>query len=60
MSAATGDLSLVFLGRRQVGGVTPGTILTANGVIGTHRNRPAMLNPDYLLLSVPNGGTAHH
>ncbi|HMK10220.1 MAG TPA: amino acid permease, partial [Acidimicrobiales bacterium] len=56
---ATGDLALVFLGRRQVGGVVPGTILTANGVIGTHRNRPAMLNPDYVLLSVTNGG-AHH
>ncbi|HTN78228.1 MAG TPA: amino acid permease [Acidimicrobiales bacterium] len=56
---ATGDLALVFLGRRQVGGVVPGTVLTANGVIGTHRTRPAMLNPDYRLLSVPNGGAQH-
>ncbi|HMK12860.1 MAG TPA: OB-fold nucleic acid binding domain-containing protein, partial [Acidimicrobiales bacterium] len=57
---ATGDLTLVFLGRRQIGGIVPGTILTATGVIGVHRNRAAMLNPDYELLSVPNGGSAHH
>jgi amino acid transporter len=56
---ATGDLTLVFLGRRRIGGIVPGTVVTATGVIGTHRNRPAMLNPEYVLLSVPNGG-AHH
>ena len=56
---ATGDLALVFLGRRQIGGIVPGTVLTASGVIGTHRNRPAMLNPEYVLLSVPNGGSHH-
>jgi amino acid transporter len=47
----TGSLTLVFLGRREVGGIGPGTVLTAEGVVGTHHNRPAMLNPTYTLLS---------
>jgi amino acid transporter len=54
-----GMLTLVFLGRREIGGIGPGTVLTAEGVVGTHRNRPAMLNPTYTLLSTPDH-TAHH
>jgi amino acid transporter len=54
-----GQLTLVFLGRRQLGGIGPGTVLTAEGVVGTHRNRPAMLNPNYTLLSTPDH-SAHH
>ncbi len=54
-----GLLTLVFLGRREVGGVGPGTVLTVSGVVGTHRNRPAMLNPAYTLLSTPDH-TGHH
>jgi hypothetical protein len=52
-------LTLVFLGRREIGGIGPGAVLTAEGVVGTHRNRPAMLNPTYTLLSTPDH-TAHH
>jgi hypothetical protein len=44
----------VFLGRREVGGIGAGTVLTATGVVGTHRNRPAMLNPTYTLISTPD------
>jgi amino acid transporter len=54
-----GMLTLVFLGRREIGGIGPGTVLTAEGLVGTHRNRPAMLNPTYTLLSTPDH-TAHH
>jgi amino acid transporter len=49
-----GMLTLVFLGRREVGGIGAGTVLTATGVVGTHRNRPAMLNPTYTLISTPD------
>jgi len=54
-----GVLTLVFLGRREVGGIAPGTVLTATGVVGTHRNHPAMLNPTYTLLSTPEHGARH-
>jgi amino acid transporter len=55
----TGELTLVFLGRREVGGVRPGAVIKAEGVVGTHRHRAAILNPAYVLLSTPNP-TAHH
>ena len=56
---ATGELTLVFLGRRDVGGVRPGAVIKAEGVVGTHRHRAAILNPAYVLLSTPDP-TAHH
>jgi hypothetical protein len=55
----TGEITLVFLGRREVGGVRPGAVIAAEGVVGIQRNRPAMLNPGYSLLSTPDP-TAHH
>jgi amino acid transporter len=51
---SSGMLTLVFLGRREVGGIGTGTVLTAEGVVGTHRNRLAMLNPTYTLVSTPD------
>jgi amino acid transporter len=50
---ATGELTLVFLGRREIGGIRPGAVLTAEGVVSTEHNRAIMLNPVYTLLSVP-------
>jgi hypothetical protein len=47
----TGELTLVFLGRRAVGGVRPGVLVSAEGVVGTNRNRAVMLNPVYSLMS---------
>jgi hypothetical protein len=47
---ATGALSVVFLGRRQIAGVDVGTRLEASGTVGVFRNRLAMLNPTYKLL----------
>jgi amino acid transporter len=51
--ASGGELLLVFLGRRQIAGIRPGTQLVAEGMVGDWRGRLAMLNPDYELLSVP-------
>ncbi|MDQ1424140.1 MAG: hypothetical protein QOD72_1638 [Acidimicrobiaceae bacterium] len=55
----TGEITLVFLGRREVGGVRPGAVIAAGGVVGMQQNRPAMLNPSHSLISTPDP-TAHH
>jgi hypothetical protein len=46
----TGSISIVFLGRRQVPGIEPGTRLVAHGMAGSHFGRLAILNPEYELL----------
>jgi amino acid transporter len=46
----SGALTIVFLGRRSVPGIEPGTQLAAEGMVGSHRGRLAMLNPGYQLL----------
>lgn len=46
----TGALNLVFLGRRAVPGIEPGTQLRTEGMIGKHNGRLAVINPDYELL----------
>jgi RecG-like helicase len=45
----TGALSLVFLGRRDIAGITVGTHLEATATVGVFQNRLAMLNPTYEL-----------
>jgi RecG-like helicase len=49
----TGGLTLVFLARRHLAGVHPGTVMRAEGVVGAHQRRLAMLNPVYELEHVP-------
>lgn len=49
----TGGISVVFLARRKVGGIRPGTVMTVSGVVGAHERRLAILNPRYELESVP-------
>ena len=46
----TGGLTVVFLGRRKIGGIHPGTRLMVEGVVGDHHEKLAMLNPTYMLL----------
>jgi hypothetical protein len=46
---ATGGLILVFLGRRKISGIGLGRTLTAEGVVGVHDHRLAVLNPSYEL-----------
>jgi hypothetical protein len=46
----TGEILVVFLGRRHIAGIEPGTILSASGVVGQHASHLEILNPDYNLL----------
>jgi hypothetical protein len=48
----TGGISVVFLGRRHVAGIRPGTRMVVEGMVGDHAGRLAILNPDYRLLAV--------
>jgi amino acid transporter len=52
----SGALTLVFLGRRAIPGLNPGTKLMAEGTIGSYQGRLAMLNPTYELLASSAGG----
>lgn len=45
----TGGITVVFLARRRLGGVRPGTVMTVEGVVGAHERRLAILNPEYEL-----------
>jgi hypothetical protein len=45
----TGGISVVFLARRRIGGVRPGTVMTVEGMVGSHERRLAILNPEYEL-----------
>ena len=47
----TGGLIVVFLGRRWIAGIQPGTVLTVEGMVGEHQGRPAIINPDFELVS---------
>jgi hypothetical protein len=51
ISDATGSMSVVFLGRRQIAGLEIGRRLIAEGMVGSHGGRLAILNPVYELLS---------
>jgi RecG-like helicase len=46
----SGQLTIVFLGRRHVAGIEPGRHLLCEGVIGEQQGRRQMLNPVYRLL----------
>jgi amino acid transporter len=49
---ASGEaLIVVFLGRRSIGGIETGTRMIVEGMVGKHRERLAMINPMYELLS---------
>jgi RecG-like helicase len=49
----TGGIGVVFLGRRQVAGVRPGTRMVVEGMVGEHAGHMAILNPEYRLLATP-------
>jgi len=48
----TGEILVVFLGRRHVGGWEPGAFVMATGVAGERSGRLEILNPDYELLAL--------
>jgi hypothetical protein len=49
----TGNITVVFFGRRAVGGVRVGTVMSVTGVAGRHHGMTAMLNPAYTIISSP-------
>ncbi len=50
LADGTGDVRVVFLGRRHIPGIVPGTYLSAHAVVGERAGRLEMLNPEYTLL----------
>jgi len=51
-------VTLVFLGRRSISGIRSGSLLVAEGMVGKHRNKLAIINPTYELLSVTDSSDA--
>jgi hypothetical protein len=51
LADATGEISVVFLGRRHVGGWEPGAFVAVTGMVGDRGGRLEILNPDYQLLA---------
>jgi len=45
-------ITLVFMGRRAIAGLQSGGRITAEGMVGKHRGRLAMINPAFELASV--------
>jgi hypothetical protein len=45
----SGTLAIVWLGRRQIGGIEPGRALVARGRVAVTQGRPVMFNPRYEL-----------
>ncbi len=54
----TGALLIVFFGRRQLSGVSTGSRLVVEGMVGEHRSTMAMLNPVYEIQIDPHPGEA--
>ena len=49
-------ITLVFLGRRSISGLHSGSALVAEGMVGKHRGRLAMVNPAFELVSAAGAG----
>ncbi len=47
----SGGITVVFLGRRRVAGISLGTRMIVSGIAGAHHGKLAVLNPDYTLLA---------
>jgi hypothetical protein len=59
----SGAIDVVFLGRKQVAGIAPGARLVVEGMVGDHRGRLAILNPEYRILAAADEHElppAHH
>ena len=46
------SISVIFLGRRSIAGVSVGTRMAVEGTVGIHKTRLAILNPSYQILAV--------
>ncbi|MGH2928894.1 MAG: OB-fold nucleic acid binding domain-containing protein, partial [Solirubrobacteraceae bacterium] len=54
----SGAITLAFLGRREIAGVSPGARLVAEGAVGSRNGQLAMLNPMWELLEAVDGSDA--
>ncbi|MGH3350598.1 MAG: OB-fold nucleic acid binding domain-containing protein [Nocardioides sp.] len=50
----TGTLTLIWLGRRRIAGISPGRSLQVQGRIGRNDGQRIMFNPRYELIPDPN------
>jgi hypothetical protein len=46
---ASGEISIVFLGRRHIGGIEPGTLIAVTGRVGLRHGHLEIVNPYYTL-----------
>ncbi len=53
LADGTGQILLVFQGRKSVPGLQPGARMVVEGMVGDWARRPAILNPRYELLAGP-------
>jgi hypothetical protein len=58
LADGSGEVSLVFHGRRHVGGIDLGTRIRAEGRVASHRGRPALFNPTYTLQPAAPGASS--
>jgi amino acid transporter len=56
LADSTGQLLLVFQGRRRVPGIEPGARLMVEGMVGERGRHIAMINPLFTILSTPEHG----
>ena len=59
----TGSITIVFFGRRTVGGIRTGTVMSVTGAAGRHHGMMAVLNPAYTIIStptLPEAPSEHH
>lgn len=47
----TGGITLIFLGRRHIGGISLGRVMEVEGMVSENRVRLVILNPRYTLCS---------
>ncbi len=52
----SGQILLIFQGRRAVPGIEPGAIVLVEGIIGDRSKRKAMINPSYTILQGADTG----
>jgi RecG-like helicase len=50
VSDGTGEVTVVFMGRRSIPGLSLGTKLAVEGVLGEKRGHPRLVNPKFELL----------
>jgi amino acid transporter len=55
----TGQILLIFQGRRRYPGVEPGAVITAEGMVGDRNHRTAMINPVIEILRPAETGSGY-